>query len=78
MYLKEKFEKDILFIDELTQIFNYRFYSRILPQILKNSKNSIFVIFDIDNFKKINDTYGHKFGDIVLKKISENLKTIFK
>ena len=77
MYLKEKFEKDILFIDELTGLLNRRFFERILPEILKKCKSCIFVIFDMDNFKKINDTYGHFTGDLVLKEIGKNLKNFF-
>ena len=77
MYLKEKFEKDILFIDELTGIFNRRFFERILPEILKKCESCAFIIFDVDNFKNLNDKYGHRNGDLFLKKIGENLKSFF-
>lgn len=76
-YLKEKLEKDILLIDELTGIFNRRFFERILPYLLKNVKRCTFAIFDIDDFKHVNDNYGHLTGDRILKKVGESLKSLF-
>jgi len=77
MYFKEKFEKDLLFIDELTGIFNRRFFERILPNIFKKCESSVFIIIDVDNFKNLNDRYGHRNGDLFLKKIGEILKKFF-
>lgn len=65
--------KHVASIDELTGSFNRRH----LMQILEKKFNSIsstkglqtVIVFDVDNFKSINDTYGHTFGDEVLKKI---------
>lgn len=65
--------------DFLTGLYNRRFFMNQL-EILKNitSREDIyivcFIIFDIDNFKRINDTYGHKVGDEVLKSISAIIK----
>ena len=37
-------------------------------------KNISFIFFDIDHFKKVNDTHGHDVGDMVLKKVSETIQ----
>jgi diguanylate cyclase (GGDEF)-like protein len=73
-YDKVKFysEKDVL-----TESYNRRFVIQIFPKLLaqmdkRNEKLSLFLI-DVDNFKKINDTYGHAMGDRVLKYISSIL-----
>jgi diguanylate cyclase (GGDEF)-like protein/PAS domain S-box-containing protein len=61
--------------DTLTNIFNRRKFDQSLKQFLSISKryhNQLAVIyFDIDYFKKINDTYGHQAGDTVLVELSK-------
>ena len=65
-------------IDSLTGLFNRRAFEKKIGEEFERSKRygnplSI-VILDIDNFKKINDTYGHHGGDAALVKISEVLR----
>ena len=61
--------------DGLTGLYNKRhFLIRLNQEIAYAARHRDFVsliIFDIDHFKKINDTYGHPAGDLVLKRLAE-------
>lgn len=64
--------------DVLTQLFNRRYFQERLEHLHKlserNSGALSLLFLDIDNFKSINDTYGHALGDEVLKRIAALLK----
>lgn len=64
--------------DQLTGVYNRRFIDMTLTEQLNIHRNldmSMSVsIFDIDHFKKFNDTYGHQFGDIVLQEVAKFMK----
>jgi len=62
------------FIDELTQVYNRKYLDEILKELIKRKKLCL-IELDIDHFKSINDTYGHPFGDEVLKKMASILKS---
>ncbi|MBR1649968.1 MAG: GGDEF domain-containing protein [Lachnospiraceae bacterium] len=62
--------------DELTGVYNRAGYYKILPEI--DVKNTCFIIVDVDNFKKFNDTMGHEVGDLVLKRVAVTLEKTFK
>jgi diguanylate cyclase (GGDEF)-like protein len=68
--------------DFLTQLPNRRSAIQFLEQahaLFKRHGHSYTVImFDIDHFKSVNDTYGHNAGDKVLQKISATMKTLFR
>ena len=64
--------------DSLTNLYNRDALERIMKaetMKAKLSKNVLAVIFlDLDNFKIINDAYGHRYGDEILKKVSDILR----
>lgn len=61
--------------DELTGIYNRNGFDTIESALLSNNKQYSIAILDIDFFKNVNDTYGHKSGDLVLKKIGMILES---
>jgi diguanylate cyclase (GGDEF)-like protein len=69
---KQKLQK-LSITDYLTGAFNRRFVTACLEEELETSHNKdkklTVAMVDIDNFKFINDTYGHLYGDYVLKRI---------
>ena len=62
--------------DELTGAYNRAGYDLLLSGIDLDS--TYMLLFDIDNFKGINDTYGHEIGDKVLVKMVKTLKNNFR
>ena len=65
-------------MDPLTKLYNRRFMNQKLEEKLAelSREGNIFGIImgDIDNFKRVNDTYGHDFGDVVLVEVAKALK----
>ncbi|BCR03425.1 hypothetical protein DESUT3_04940 [Desulfuromonas versatilis] len=63
--------REMAFKDGLTGLFNHRYFQELMDKELSRAvryeRPFSLVLFDIDHFKKINDTYGHPRGDIVLK-----------
>lgn len=74
---KNKFEHDANH-DALTAIYNRRKFNEILSEtLLKKSENQFnhtLLMFDIDHFKLINDTYGHEAGDLILVEVVQIVK----
>jgi diguanylate cyclase (GGDEF)-like protein len=74
----EKNLEQLTVVDPLTCVYNRRYFGDRLKEEFKRfiRYNTLFsiAIVDVDHFKKINDTYGHQMGDVVLKDIARILK----
>ena len=70
--------EELTIIDELTETFNYRYFVQKLQEekrrALRYTVPLSLIMVDIDWFKKLNDSYGHEVGNIVLKDISSIIK----
>ncbi|WP_126767220.1 diguanylate cyclase [Aliidiomarina iranensis] len=78
--------------DGLTNLYNRRYFSECVKRVLvnklsargnrksaeTNNKRYCFIMFDVDHFKKVNDTFGHDIGDAVLVKLAEILKSVLR
>lgn len=78
LFHQQKIKQDLVklaLIDPLTGVFNRRgFESLYYPRYLEMKMTKPYIgilFFDIDNFKKLNDTYGHESGDAVLKTVAQ-------
>lgn len=62
--------------DPLTGFFNRSEYNRFC--LKNNLKTGVAILIDLDNFKEVNDTYGHHIGDKVLVEYASILKKVFR
>jgi two-component system cell cycle response regulator len=64
--------------DKLTSLYNRRHIEERLPYEISEAENKklplSLIFLDADNFKQINDSYGHVIGDVVLKEIAKAIK----
>lgn len=85
IYLVQKnsrqiFEKKELegYTDGLTKIFNRKYVDERLSAKINTGNVGYLYMFDMDNFKKVNDTFGHEAGDEVLKGFAGILRNILR
>ncbi len=70
------FLNNLLKHDELTNLLTRRMYKMSLTKINKR-KSAVIINIDVNSFKTINDSYGHSFGDTVLKECARNIQYYF-
>ncbi|MGQ3543866.1 GGDEF domain-containing protein [Bacillus cereus] len=72
-------QERLAMIDSLTEIYNRLKFQQILEveweKVIRNDEKIAIILFDIDNFKTVNDTYGHDFGDLALIQLAELMKS---
>ncbi len=74
---KEKF-KELSVKDPLTELYNRNYllsaFNEISSRVKRNGKKSVIAFIDLDQFKEINDSLGHEYGDMLLKEIAKRIK----
>ncbi|MFH1441165.1 MAG: diguanylate cyclase [Candidatus Omnitrophota bacterium] len=81
---KQRHLLKIAVTDELTGIYNIRYFKVVLDEEFKLAKidpskrKFCVLMIDFDYFKKVNDTYGHSMGDFVLSQITQVLKSCIR
>ncbi|MCR5671184.1 MAG: sensor domain-containing diguanylate cyclase [Butyrivibrio sp.] len=79
---KEKRSRDKLRylaeIDQMTKLYNRGSGEDKVRKLLNSGEGGMFVLFDVDKFKKVNDSFGHAVGDKVLIAIGKCMKKTFR
>lgn len=72
--------KHLASTDPMTNLYNRRYFTEMSESILdlakRNKTETSIILLDIDHFKNVNDTYGHKVGDDALKKLAKIFQDI--
>jgi len=63
-------------VDSLTGLYNQNIYKEYIKQSFDYSSIGV-LFFDVDGLKKVNDEYGHDYGDMLLKNCAKSLRSIF-
>lgn len=77
-YFEKESLKKLSEFDSLTNTYNRREISAIMLENIEKNQKFVCVFIDLDGLKHINDTYGHAFGDMMLKRFSDTCTKILK
>lgn len=74
--------RNLAFRDGLTGLYNYRYFQELMERETGRARRHhqplSLMLFDIDYFKKVNDTHGHPAGDEVLRHLAKRVQTIMR
>lgn len=77
-----KYLQELSTHDPLTGLFNRRYLEETINNLTEKAKHENFsfsiIMYDIDRFKQLNDTFGHDAGDVVLKQLGQYMRAFFK
>ncbi len=72
--LREELEKMVV-TDHLTKLYSRNYLDEKIQESMRVDAEGTFIIIDIDNFKSVNDTYGHQVGDEVIIQVANIIKS---
>ena len=75
---KLKYAKEEVFIDKLTGVRNRKYLDEIQNMFIKNNTTYTVIYIDLNNFKFVNDTYGHNIGDELLIIFTDRVKSTIR
>ena len=79
---KKRYERELLYqatVDDLTGLYNRRHFMRLVQNHrIQDEAGMALLLFDIDDFKLINDTYGHLAGDQALVDFSQKILKVYQ
>jgi len=64
--------------DILTNLYNRDFFEKMVNKLILEKKEFCLIFMDLDNFKYVNDTHGHKTGDMILIRVAKIIKYFLK
>ncbi|MEH7418347.1 diguanylate cyclase [Neobacillus drentensis] len=71
--LRDELEK-LVITDHLTKLHSRKYLDEKIEKSMNIDEEGTFILIDIDNFKEINDTYGHQIGDVILVQVANLIK----